>query len=72
MTNDRFTAAIAAFPQMPDNSGVSIPVAGALLSRSIPSIWRDINAGRLEAFQIGSSRRVVTGSIRKVMAGGAS
>jgi hypothetical protein len=62
-------AALAAFQQMPDQSGVSPAVAGAILDRARASIWRDIASGRLKSFQIGRSRRVVVGSIRAVMAG---
>ncbi|MCX7143977.1 MAG: transcriptional regulator [Proteobacteria bacterium] len=65
MNIQKLLAAVAAFNNKPDDSGVSISVACAILERSPASIWRDIAAGRLESFTIGSSRRIKVGSIRR-------
>jgi len=65
MNIEKLLAAVAAFGNKPDDSGVSIPVACAILERSAASIWRDIAAGRLESFTIGGSRRIKVGSIRR-------
>ena len=65
MNIQKLLAAVAAFSNKPDDSGVSIPVAGAILERSTASINRDIAAGRLDSFTIGRSRRIKVGSIRR-------
>jgi hypothetical protein len=70
MNLDQLNYAISRFSKLPDNSGVAVPVACSILGRSDVSIWRDVNAGRLESFKIGRSRRILVGSIRKVLAGG--
>jgi len=62
---EKLRAAVATFNNKPDDSGVSIPVACAILERSAASIWRDIAASRLESFTIGGSRRINVGSIRR-------
>lgn len=72
MAQNKIAAAVAAFPQMPDRSGVTADVAGAILNRSKASVWRDIAAGRLKSFTIGRSRRVLVESIRAVVNGGAA
>lgn len=65
MKLEKILAAVAAFNNKPDDSGVSVPVACAILERSAPSINRDIAAGRLESFTIGRSRRIKVGSLRR-------
>lgn len=65
MSPEKVSAAIAAFDSKPNEAGVSIPVASAILERSRASIWRDLAAGRLESFCIGRSRRIKVGSIRR-------
>jgi hypothetical protein len=69
MKHENLIAALAAFNAKPDDSGVSIPVACAILDRSRASIWRDIAAGRLEAFSIGRSRKIKVGSLRRACTG---
>jgi len=69
MKHENLIAALAAFHVKPDDSGVSIPVACAILDRSRASIWRDIAAGRLEAFSIGRSRKIKVGSLRRACNG---
>jgi len=69
MKLEKLTAALTVFTSQPDDSGVSIPVACAILDRSRASIWRDIAAGRLEAFRIGRSRKIKVGSLRRACAG---
>lgn len=56
------------FASLPNEAGVSILVACAILDRSRASIWRDLAAGRLESFSIGRSRRINVGSIRRACA----
>jgi hypothetical protein len=68
MSPEKLFAAVATFNSKPDESGVSITVAGAILERSRASIWRDLAAGRLESFCIGRSRRIKVGSIRRACA----
>lgn len=65
MNLEKLRAALAAYPEKPDESGVSIPVACIILDRSPASVWRDIAAGRLESFAIGRSRRIKVGSLRR-------
>jgi len=63
-------AILDAFPLAPDEAGVPIPVAQVLLGgRGRASIYRDINAGKLEAFHIGKSTRLRVGSCRRVLKG---
>lgn len=69
MNQAKILAALAAFSSKPDEAGVSIPVACAYLDRSPASIWRDLAAGRLEAFSIGRSKKIKVGSIRRASAG---
>ncbi len=57
------------FSDLPDEAGIAIPVWGALSGRSRASTYRDLNAGILESFLIGRSRRLRVGSCRKVLAG---
>lgn len=68
MKPEKIAAAIAAFNSKPDNAGVSIPVACAILERSAAAVGRDIALGRLESFTIGRSRRINVGSLRRACA----
>lgn len=67
--SEKLFAALAAFDSKPDEAGVSIPVACAILDRSPASIWRDLAGGRLDSFHIGRSRRITVGSLRRACAG---
>ena len=62
-------ASLANFKHLPDEAGVPVQVASAVLSRSIASIWRDLYEGRLDSFNIGRSRRITVASLRAACAG---
>lgn len=61
---------IKQFEILPDDAGIAIPVWMALSGRSRASTYRDINAGKLEAFHIGKSCRLRVGSCRRALRGG--
>ncbi len=65
----KLAATLAAFDTLPDCAGVTIPVGCATTSRSRASLYRDIAAGRIEAFKINGSTRLRVGSLRKLLAG---
>ncbi len=62
-------AILASIENLPDCAGVSIQIGCFTTGRSRASIYRDINAGRLEAFKINTSTRLRLGSLRKMLAG---
>lgn len=68
----KHTEIIKQFPSLPDEGGIAIPVWMAISGRSRASTYRDINAGKLDSFTIGKSRRLRVGSCRRVLKGGAA
>ncbi len=68
-TQSKVMAILAAFDSLPDCAGVTIPVGCATTGRSRASIYRDIGAGRIEAFKINGSTRLRVGSLRKLLTG---
>lgn len=69
-SSDRTKASLVTFDLLPDSAGVTIHVGCATTSRSRASVYRDIAAGRIEAFKINGSTRLRVGSLRKLLAGG--
>ena len=69
---ETLVAALAAFDSLPDCAGVTIPVGCATTGRSRASMYRDIGAGRIEAFKINGSTRLRVGSLRKMLSGAAA
>jgi hypothetical protein len=49
----------------------SVREAGIILGRSVPSIWRDMAAGRLQYVHIGSAVKIKAKSIDRLCADGA-
>jgi hypothetical protein len=61
--------ALDSFDSLPGSAGVPVPVAGAVLTVSGPTVWRRIKDGTLEVVRVGGSTRVTVASIRRAMAG---
>ncbi|MES2663043.1 MAG: transcriptional regulator [Pseudomonadota bacterium] len=59
---------LSSFDSLPDCAGVPISIGCATTGRSRASIYRDIHAGRIEAFKINASTRLRVGSLRKILA----
>lgn len=59
--------AIQQFDQAADSALVSLRDAGAILSRSRASLYRDNKAGRLPFVKVGNSTRIKVGDLRKVI-----
>jgi hypothetical protein len=68
----KLAASLATFDSLPDYGGVTIQVGCATTGRSRASIYRDIAAGRIEAFKISGSTRLRVGSLRRLLAGSQS
>lgn len=67
--SEKLAATLATFNSLPDCAGVTIRVGCATTGRSRASVYRDITAGRIEAFKINGSTRLRVGSLRKLLAG---
>jgi hypothetical protein len=65
--NEKHTEVLKQFDDLPDDAGIAIPVWMVLSGRSRASTYRDIAAGKLEAFYIGHSRRLRAGSCRRLL-----
>jgi hypothetical protein len=65
----KLVATLVTFDSLPDCGGVTIQIGCATTGRSRASIYRDIAAGRIEAFKISGSTRIRVGSLRKLLAG---
>jgi hypothetical protein len=44
----------------------TIPQTATITARSVPSVWRDLKAGRLEAVYINGSTRITGDSIERL------
>jgi hypothetical protein len=67
--SEKLAATLATFDTLPDCAGVAIPVYCSITGRSRASSYRDIAAGRIEAFKINGSTRLRVGSLRRALAG---
>jgi predicted DNA-binding transcriptional regulator AlpA len=63
---------VRTFTQLPTEALVNVDVVSALAHRSKPSIWRDVNEGRLASpIKIGpNSTRWRAGDVRRYLNGG--
>ena len=63
---------LAQFPSLPDEALVDVRVVSAILGRSVASIYRDVERGRLEApIKVGAqSSRFRVGNVRAVARAG--
>jgi hypothetical protein len=72
MKQTKHAAVLAAFDSLPDCAGVAITVGCATTGRSRASIYRDIAAGRIDAFKINGSTRLRVGSLRNLLSAGSA
>lgn len=57
-----------AINELPDEARIDVQVVSALYARSIPSIWRDVRAGRVpKPLKIGRSTRWILGEVRAAL-----
>lgn len=62
---------LASFEQLPDSALIDFQITSILIDRSIPSLWRDVKAGRLpRPTYVGpKSPRLRVGTVRARMKG---
>ena len=47
MTRQTHSPTLVGFDQLPDSANVRVPVVAAVTGYSVPSVWRNVKAGRL-------------------------
>lgn len=72
MKPNQIDAIIASFDSLPNTAVVPKPAYCKLAHRSSASADRDIASGIVDSVLIGSSRRIIVGSIRKLLSEGSS
>ena len=69
--SERIQLELELFNSKPDAALLDIEIVSILLSRSIPSLYRDIDSGYLEhPIKVGRLNRWSVGTIKKILANG--